>query len=97
MSYNPTIILDEMRMVRGVKVSIGFKTYDNDGRLTRITARIRCNRGSLIAKDLAESFGGGGHPYASGIKWQGNNLDLEDIKTQVIQKATELIKAESTI
>lgn len=90
--YNPTVILDEMRMVRGVKVCIGFKKYMTADRLTRVTARIRCTKGYGIAKELAEAYeDGGGHPYASGIKWQGDSLELDDLQIQVIERARELL------
>lgn len=97
--YNPTVILDEMRSVRGVKISIGFKLYDHGGKTYKITARIRCNRGYSIAKDLAENYDGGGHPYASGIKWEDSNgLDFDKIKQDVLTKASELlIQADETI
>ena len=82
--YNPTVVLDEMRLVEGVKIAIGFKQYNNDrGQLVRVTARIRCFGQTKIARAVAESFGGGGHPYAAGAKWTGDNLDLDQIKTDV--------------
>ena len=82
--YNPTVILDEMRLVEGVKIAIGFKQYNNDrGQLVRVTARIRCFGQTKIARAVAEFFGGGGHPYAAGAKWTGDNLDLDQIKTDV--------------
>ncbi len=82
--YNPTVILDEMRLVEGVKIAIGFKQYNNDrGQLVRVTARIRCFGQTKIARAVAESFGGGGHPYAAGAKWTGDNLDLDQIKADV--------------
>lgn len=89
--YNPTVILDEMRFVENVAVTIGFKSYHKLGEIYRITGRIRCNRGYTVAKELAEAFGGGGHLYASGFKIEGNNLDLEEVKLEVIKKAAQLI------
>lgn len=86
--YNPSIlVLDEMRMVEGVKIAIAFKTYP-DG---KITAKIRANFGFDIADKLAENFGGGGHPYASGFKViSGKTID--EIKQQTMAKANELLK-----
>lgn len=63
--YNPAmLVLDDMRMTKGVIVAVVFKTYP-DGKLT---AKLRANYGYPIAKKIAEHFGGGGHPYASGFK-----------------------------
>ncbi len=93
--YNPTVILDEMRFVKDVKIMIGFKVYDDyqHARKNRMTARIRCTHGTLIARELAEHFGGGGHPYASGIKWEDDQLDFEAIQAEVLAKAAELLDA----
>ena len=91
MQYNPTVILDEMRMVKGVKIGIGFKQFVKNGQLVKITARIRCNRGFTIAKDLAERYDGGGHPYASGIKWEGAELNFDEIKASVLKDAAQLL------
>jgi bifunctional oligoribonuclease and PAP phosphatase NrnA len=92
MSYNPTVILDDARMIEGLAVGIGFKSYERNGSVFRITARIRCGFGYTIAADLASHFeGGGGHKYAAGFKVEGDNLDLSDIKRQTIQKAIALL------
>lgn len=94
--YNPTVILDEMRLVEGVEIAIGFKQYNNDrGQLIRVTARIRCFGQTQIAQAVAETFGGGGHPYAAGAKWTGDNLDFDQIKADVCQAvAGQLEQAE---
>lgn len=61
--YNPSVlVLDEMRLVIGVKIAIAFKTYP-DGKLT---GKIRSNL--PIAEQVAGFFGGGGHKYASGFR-----------------------------
>jgi phosphoesterase RecJ-like protein len=74
---NPTIVLDEARLVNDVCVTIGFKQYVSQGRLVRVTGRIRCNRGYEIADKIAEHFeDGGGHPYASGFKIEGDSLNF---------------------
>jgi nanoRNase/pAp phosphatase (c-di-AMP/oligoRNAs hydrolase) len=92
MSYNPTVILDDARMIEGLAVGIGFKSYERNGSVYRITARIRCGFGYKIARDLAEHFeGGGGHIYAAGFKVEGDNLDLTEVKNKAIQKAFELL------
>ena len=90
--FNPTIVLDEMRLVEDVRLSLGFKKYQNpSGQLTRVTLRIRCHKGAQVAQDLAEHFEGGGHPYAAGVKWEGNNLDFNEIKELVLAKAVSLL------
>lgn len=61
--YNPTmLVLDEMRLVTGVDVTIGVKTYP-DGKLT---GKLRSN--IPVSDKIAGFFGGGGHPFASGFR-----------------------------
>lgn len=85
--YNPSVlVLDEMRLTTGVDVAIAFKTY-NDG---KITGKIRCNYGKAIARELAEHFGGGGHPYASGFKIT-NGRPFNEVKSECIAVATQLL------
>lgn len=84
--YNPApLIQGDMLQTTGVQVAIVFKTY-SDGHMT---AAIRCNPGAGIGAKLAESFGGGGHPFASGFKVSGKPFD--EVKSECITKATELI------
>jgi phosphoesterase RecJ-like protein len=85
--YNPSmLVLEDMRMTIGTDVAIAFKTYNNG----RITAKIRCNQGHAIADKLAEHFGGGGHPYASGFKVQ-DGRPFNEVKSECITLATELL------
>ncbi len=85
--YNPSmLVLEDMRMTTGTHVAIAFKTYQ-DG---RITAKIRCNQGFPIADKLAEHFGGGGHPYASGFKIQ-DGRSFTDIKSECVTLALQLL------
>jgi phosphoesterase RecJ-like protein len=87
--YNPSVlVLDEMRYTAGVKVGIAFKLYNNG----KVTAKIRCNYGYPVGKDLAEAFGGGGHPYASGFKVE-DGRSFEEIKTAALAKAGELLNS----
>lgn len=87
--YNPSVLaLEELRMTEGVKLSIALKIYP-DG---KITGKLRCNYGSRIAGQIAEHFGGGGHPGASGFKtkdWQ-----LAPLKQELITITTKLLQEE---
>ena len=61
--YNPTmLVLDEMRLVIGVDVAIGVKTYP-DGKLT---GKLRAN--IPVSDQIAGFYGGGGHAYSAGFK-----------------------------
>lgn len=61
--YNPSmLVLDEMRLVEGVQVAIGIKTYP-DG---KVTGKLRAN--APVCDVIAGYFGGGGHPYAAGFR-----------------------------
>jgi bifunctional oligoribonuclease and PAP phosphatase NrnA len=86
--YNPSmLVLDEMRQVQGVCAAVAFKSYPGG----RITGKVRANYGHAISDKLAEHFGGGGHPYASGFRiTDGRTLD-EVIKT-TLEKAGELLE-----
>ncbi|MEX0881523.1 MAG: DHH family phosphoesterase [Candidatus Saccharimonadales bacterium] len=85
--YNPSmLVIDDMRLAKGTDVAIAFKLY-RDG---KITAKIRCNYGWGIADKLAEHFGGGGHPLASGFKiTDGRKFDT--IKVETISVAAKLL------
>jgi len=86
-SYNPSVlVLDEMRLVEQVAVAIAFKVY-KDG---KITGKIRCNYGSPVAQKLAEHFGGGGHPYASGFKLT-DRRPLDEVKSECATVASQLL------
>jgi len=85
--YNPSmLVIDEMRSTIGTQVAIAFKYY-NDGHMT---AKIRANFGYPVAGKLAEHFGGGGHPYASGFKVT-QSRPFNEVKSECIQYATELL------
>ncbi|MBR5939193.1 DHH family phosphoesterase [Candidatus Saccharibacteria bacterium] len=63
--YNPNVlILEEMRLVEGVRVAVAVKTYP-DG---KVTGKIRTASNAPIAEKIAGYFGGGGHPFASGFR-----------------------------
>lgn len=86
-AYNPSmLVIDDMRLTENTDVAIAFKLY-TDGHMT---AKIRCNYGKGIANDLAQAFGGGGHPYASGFKITSGR-PFNEVKSECIKKATELL------
>ena len=93
-SYNPSmLVIDDMRLARDTDVAVAFKLY-KDG---KITAKIRCNYGFAIADKLAEHFGGGGHPLASGFKLT-DGRSLDEVKAEMIKVASTLIdEAESKL
>ncbi len=77
--FNPSIlVLDEMRLVTGVRLAIAIKTYP-DGRLT---GKIRCNPEAKIGDKVAGHFGGGGHPYSAGFKIF--DKDYEAVKAELV-------------
>lgn len=87
--YNPgPLIQADMLQIEGVFVGIVCKVY-SDG---RVTGMIRCNPGGGIGSDLAASLGGGGHAHAAGFKVQ-HGRSFEDIKIELIAKATELLNS----
>ncbi len=85
--YNPgPLINSELMMVAGVKVAIAIKVYKN-----RLTAAIRCTDGTTIAHTIAETYGGGGHPFAAGFKIDEFDGDIASFKSKIVAKATELL------
>lgn len=89
--YNPSmLVLDEMRQVENVALAVAFKTYPNG----RITAKLRANYGHPVAGPVAEKFGGGGHPYASGFRINSGK-SYDELKNEVIAYAQSLLKNES--
>ena len=63
--YNPNVlIIEELRLVEGVEVAVAIKTYP-DG---KVTGKVRTTNKAPYADKIAEYFGGGGHPYASGFR-----------------------------
>lgn len=85
--YNPPmLVIDEMRQIEGIELAIAFKSYP-DG---RVTAKLRSNPGFPVCAELAERFGGGGHPYASGFRVT-DNRSLDQIKTETFKLAAEIL------
>lgn len=76
--YNPSVlVLDEMRLVEGVRLAVAIKTYP-DGKLT---GKLRANPDAQIAETVAAYFGGGGHPFAAGFRIYE---DLEKAKQELV-------------
>lgn len=86
--YNPSIlVLDDMRLTTGTAIAISFKLY-SDG---HITGKIRANYGFPIAADLAKHFGGGGHVYSSGFKTSLGGRPFNEVKSECIDYAVQLL------
>ena len=85
--YNPNVlILEEMRLVEGVKVAVAIKTYP-DG---KVTGKIRCAAEAQIADKVAGYFGGGGHPYAAGFRTY--DTTYEEVIKELIKIVPELLE-----
>lgn len=83
--YNPNVlILEEMKMVEGVKVAVAIKTYP-DGKLT---GKIRSSL--PISDKIAGFFGGGGHPYAAGFRIYDTNY--QDTLRELVPCTLKLIE-----
>ena len=84
--YNPNVlILEEMRLVEGVKVAVAIKTYP-DG---KVTGKIRTSSDSPIAEKVAGYFGGGGHPQASGFRIY--DTTYEEVVKDLVKIVPELL------
>ena len=84
--YNPNVlILEELRLVEGVKVAVAVKTYP-DG---KVTGKIRCAYGYGIAEQIAGYFGGGGHEYAAGFRTYDTNY--EEVLADLVKIIPELL------
>ena len=88
--YNPNVlILEELRMVEGVKVAVAIKTYP-DG---KVTGKIRCSGDATIADKVAGYFGGGGHPYAAGFRTY--DTSYEEVVKDLVKIVPELLEEET--
>ena len=84
--YNPNVlILEEMRLVEGVKVAVAIKTYP-DG---KVTGKIRVASETPIAEKIAGYFGGGGHPQAAGFRTYGTTY--EEVVRDLVKIVPELL------
>ena len=83
--YNPNVlILEELRMVEGVKVAVAIKTYP-DGKLT---GKIRAMQ--PVADKIAGFYGGGGHPYAAGFRTY--DISYDDCLRDLVSIVPNLLK-----
>ena len=83
------MILEELRLVEGVKVAIAIKTYP-DG---KVTGKIRCTSGASVADKIAGYFGGGGHPYAAGFRTY--DTDYDEVVKDLIKMLPEVLNETS--
>lgn len=84
--YNPNVlILEEMRLVEGVKVAVAVKTYP-DG---KVTGKIRTASEAPIAEKIAGYFGGGGHPQAAGFRTY--DITYEELVKDLVKIVPELL------
>lgn len=82
--YNPTmLVLDEMRLVTGVEVAIGIKTYPDE----KLTGKLRAN--IPVCDEIAGFFGGGGHPYAAGFRIYEK---FDDFIPELIQAVNKVLQ-----
>lgn len=85
--YNPNVlILEEMRLVEGVKVAVAIKTYP-DG---KVTGKIRCDTSAPIADKIAGYFGGGGHLMAAGFRTY--DTTYEEVVRELVKIVPELTR-----
>lgn len=85
--YNPNVlILEEMRLVEGVKVAVAVKTYP-DG---KVTGKIRTAYGVPIADKVAGYFGGGGHSQAAGFRTC--DTTYEEVVQDLVKIVPELLE-----
>ena len=85
--YNPNVlILEEMRLVEGVKVAVAVKTYP-DG---KVTGKIRTASEAPIAEKIAGYFGGGGHPQAAGFRTY--DTTYEEVVHDLIKIIPEMLE-----
>ena len=85
--YNPNVlILEELRMVEGVKVAVAIKTYP-DG---KVTGKIRTAPGAGIAEEVAGYFGGGGHAYAAGFRTY--DTSYEEVLAELVKVVPGLLE-----
>ncbi|MBQ6130259.1 DHH family phosphoesterase [Candidatus Saccharibacteria bacterium] len=82
--YNPNVlILEELRLVEGVKIAVAIKTYP-DG---KVTGKIRSS--VPVAESVAGFFGGGGHPFAAGFRTY--DMSYDDVLRDLVSIVPKLL------
>ena len=82
--YNPNVlIIEELRLVEGVKVAVAVKTYP-DG---KVTGKVRSD--VPVADKVAGYFGGGGHPYAAGFRTY--DISYGDVIKELVKILPEVL------
>lgn len=85
--YNPSVlVLDEMRLVEGVRLAVALKTYP-DG---KTTGKLRANPDAKIAETVAAFFGGGGHPFAAGFRIY--DQDIQQTKADLVSAVQKALQ-----
>ena len=85
--YNPNVlILEELRLVEGVRVAVAVKTYP-DG---KVTGKIRCSSDAPVAEVIAGYFGGGGHQYAAGFRTY--DMSYDDVVADLVRIVPGLLE-----
>ena len=85
--YNPNVlILEELRLVEGVRVAVAVKTYP-DG---KVTGKIRCSSDAPVAEAIAGYFGGGGHQYAAGFRTY--DMSYDDVVADLVKIVPGLLE-----
>ena len=89
--YNPNVlILEEMRLVENVLVSVAIKTYP-DG---KVTGKIRTDSSAPFADQIAGYFGGGGHPFAAGFRTY--DMSYDEVVAELVPLVNRLINEEKS-
>jgi len=79
--YNPSVlVLEELRNAKQVRLGVALKVYED-----RITGKLREINNAQFCGEIAQEFGGGGHPFAAGFKIE--ETDVDKIKKQLVTVA----------
>ncbi|MBP6880137.1 DHH family phosphoesterase [Candidatus Saccharibacteria bacterium] len=93
--YNPSVLVtEELRFADPVEMIIALKEYPD-----RITGALRSDK-AQVCNLIAESFGGGGHPFAAGFKtrdWNRADLQKEILKLFIEKKAEKQKEEDETL
>lgn len=84
--YNPNVlILEELRLVEGVRVAVTIKTYP-DG---KVTGKLRTSPDAPVAERIAGYFGGGGHVAAAGFR--AYDTTYEEVVADLVKLTQEAL------